>query len=207
MLNTYIKNRGHTETLIHNNNQNKFNEIDWDADYDGNVANISLTSEVNGNPKHYDIQLDNEDLANILNVPSVNMPIHKRLEMDFNRALMTPEPRIYKIELPYVRQEPEPEPLRIEYIHQQTPNTIEELVQAVKPTNYLSSPLPNEELIIPLTIDKKSFDNLLLTPRSRYLNKTRKNKRKTHKTYKVYKKRKNPSYRKKTSTLRRHIYL
>jgi hypothetical protein len=206
MLNTYIKNRGHTETLIHNNNQNKFNEIDWDADYDGNVANISLTSAVNGNPKHYDIQLDNEDLANILNVPSVNMPIHKRLEMDFNRPL---EPKIYQIELPYIRPDPEPaqEPLRIQYINKPKPNKIEELVQAATPKNYLSTPLPNEELIIPLTIDKKSFNNLLLNPRRRYLNKTRKNKRKNYKTYRVYKKRKNPSSRRKTSTSKRHIYL
>lgn len=207
MLNTYIKNRGHTETLIHNNNKNNFNKIDWDADYDGNVANISLTSELNGNSKHYDIQLDNGDLANMLNVPSVNIPIHNRLEMDFNRPLMTPEPRIYQIELPYARPEPEQEPLRIQHINEPRPNTIEDLVQAATPANYLSTPLPNEELIIPLTIDKKSFNNLLVAPRRRYLNKTRKNKHKTHKTYRVYKKRKNPSYRRNTHTMRRHIYL
>jgi hypothetical protein len=203
MLNTYIKNRGHTETLIHNNNQNKFNKIDWDADYDGNVANISLTSELNGNQQHYDVQLDNQDLANILNVPSVNMPIHKRLEMDFNRPLIKQEPIVYQIELPYEA----PYELPIKHINKPQPNTLEELFQTARPTNYLSTPLPNEELIIPLTIDKKSADNLRLIPIRRPFHKTRKNARKTHKTYKVYKRRKHPSSRRKSHTSRRHIYL
>ena len=66
MLNTYIKNRGITQMLVRNNNTNKFNEINWDADYDGEIANISLDTTLNGHNKHYNIQLDNEDLANLL---------------------------------------------------------------------------------------------------------------------------------------------
>ena len=68
MLNTYIKNRGMTQTIIHNNNQNHFNEIDWDADYDGNNANISVTATTDGNKQHFDVKLDNEDLANLLSI-------------------------------------------------------------------------------------------------------------------------------------------
>ena len=49
MLNTYIKNRGITQTLINNNNQKQFNQINWDADYDGQNANISVTSDTDGN--------------------------------------------------------------------------------------------------------------------------------------------------------------
>ena len=88
-------------------------------------------------------------------------------------------------------------------------NTIEELFKTARPTNYLSSPLPNEELIIPLTIDKKSADNLRLIPYRRHFRKTRKNKNalKRHKTYRVYKRRKHPSSRRKSHTSRRHIYL
>ena len=206
MLNTYIKKQGITQTIVHDNKHNHFNEINWDADYDGNKANISVKSNTDGKRDRFDISLDNEDLAHILNIPRINMPIHKRLEMDFNKPL---EPKIYQIELPYIRPDPEPaqEPLRIQYINKPKPNKIEELVQAATPKNYLSTPLPNEELIIPLTIDKKSFNNLLLNPRRRYLNKTRKNKRKNYKTYRVYKKRKSPSSRRKTSTSKRHIYL
>ena len=35
MLDTYIKNRGSTKTIIHNNNHNKISEANWDVDYDG----------------------------------------------------------------------------------------------------------------------------------------------------------------------------
>ena len=83
MLDTYIKNRGTTKTIIHNNNHNTINETNWDADYDGNVANVSLDLSKNGRNKHMDFKLTNDDLANLLTVPSVNQPIHKRLKMDF----------------------------------------------------------------------------------------------------------------------------
>lgn len=83
MLDTYIKNRGTTKTIIHSNNHNTINETNWDADYDGNVANISLDLSKNGRNKHMDFKLTNDDLANLLTVPSVNQPIHKRLKKDF----------------------------------------------------------------------------------------------------------------------------
>jgi len=85
MLDTYIKNRGTTKTIIHNNNHNTVNETKWDADYDGTVANVSLDLSKNGRNKHLDFKLTNNDLANILTVPSVSQPIHKRLKMDFNK--------------------------------------------------------------------------------------------------------------------------
>jgi len=167
MLNTYIKNRGTTQMLIRNNNKNKFNEINWDADYDGNIAHISLDTTLNGLNKHYDIQLDNEDLANLLSVPSVNMPIDKRLKMD----LEMPKRELYKIEFPTSQQ-----------------NTVEDILDTLKQSNgYLSSPLPNEELIVPISLNEKTSNNYSLTPRKRHKQK------KTHKTYKVYKKRKSSS--------------
>jgi hypothetical protein len=159
MLNTYVKNKGTTQILVRNNNKNKFNEINWDADYDGETANISLDSISNGHKNHYNIQLDNEDLANLLNIPTVNVPIDKRLKMDLER----PNHNIYRIELP------------------SSSSTFEDLLTQ---NNYLSSPMSNEELIVPITIDSKSS---YLTPRRRHKQK------KTHKTYKVYKKRKSSS--------------
>lgn len=90
MLNTYIKNKGITQTLISNgNNENHFNQINWDADYDGEFANISLTSNTDGNNNYTEFKLDNEDLAKILNMQSVNMPIHKRLQNDFPLSKMS----------------------------------------------------------------------------------------------------------------------
>ena len=162
MLNTYVKNRGATQMLIRNNNTNKFNELHWDADYDGETANISLDSTINGRTNHYNIELDNEDLANLLNIPSVNIPIDKRLKMDlrgYNQDM-------YRIELP------------------KRTNTIENLIESMRePSGYLSSPLPNEELLVPITLNEKSL------PRKQ---------KKTHKTYKVYKKRKSSASKTKT---------
>jgi hypothetical protein len=178
MLNTYIKNRGITQTLVNNNNQKQFNQINWDADYDGQKANISVTSDTDGNKNHFDLQLDNEDLANMLNIPSVSMPIDKRLQMDFNQSFRR-QPQLLQIEIPDLKTpyvEPEPDE-----------QTIEELLQSIRPNSYLSSPLPDEELIAPITIDDKTLNNFTLTPNRRH------KRPKTHKTYKVYKKPKSSS--------------
>jgi hypothetical protein len=68
------------------------------------------------------------------------------------------------------------------------PNTVEDILDTLKqPNGYLSSPLPNEELIVPVSINNKTSHNYSLTPRKRHKQK------KTHKTYKVYKKRKSSS--------------
>ena len=85
MLDTYIKNRGMTKTIIHNNNHNTVNETNWDADYDGDVANVSLDLIKNGRNKHLDFKFTNNDLANLLTIPSVRQPIHKRIKMDFKK--------------------------------------------------------------------------------------------------------------------------
>jgi hypothetical protein len=85
MLDTYIKNRGMTKTIVHNNNRNTINETNWDADYDGNVANVSLDLTKNGRNKHLDFKFTNDDLANLLTIPSVKQPIHKRIKMDFKK--------------------------------------------------------------------------------------------------------------------------
>ena len=173
MLNTYVKNRGTTQMLIRNNNTNKFNELHWDADYDGETANISLDSTINGRTNHYNIELDNEDLANLLNIPSVNMPIDKRLKMDLESSI---NPNMYKIEFPSLSNQS---------YNVEEPKTIDDIVKTLKQSNgYLSSPLPNEELIVPITVNKKSLANYTLTPKKHHRQK------KTHKTYKVYKKRK-----------------
>ena len=179
MLNTYIKNRGLTQTIVHKNNQNQFNEINWDAIYDGNNANISVNSNKNGRQNNFNISLDNQDLANILNIPSVNTPIHKRLQMDFENPVFKHDPNIYQIQLPPPNMNQqmfaEANPIQSSFEPSFEPS-YENLLQ----TNHLSSPLSNEEFIIPLTIDEKLQD--------KRHHKHKKTHKKTHKTYKVYKK-------------------
>jgi len=175
MLNTYIKNKGITQTIIHNsnNNQNEFNEINWDADYDGNTANISITSDTNGLRQHYDATLDNIDLDKLLNIPSVDMPLHKRLANDFANQMVTSDPRKYYIELP----ETEPE-------NMESFDSIQQ--DSIKPRSYISSPMANEEIIVPITIDDKKHKHhkYTLTAKKHHRRK------KTHNTYRAYKRNK-----------------
>ena len=175
MLNTYIKNRGITKTIIHDNNHNHTNQINWDADYDGDVANISFNTNTDGKRNHFNISLDNEDLANILNMPSVNIPIDKRLKMDFEEPYYRSDP--YKLEVPT----PDFEPIKPEYI--------EEIDRRI------TTPLTGEELIIPLTIDEKG-KNLFTMPHKKH------RRPKTHLTHRVYKKLKSKSKSKSKSTLK-----
>ena len=85
MLNTYIKNVGSTQTLMGNNCNPHIEELDWNANYDGNRAKVLINVNLDGNRKMYNYTLDNADLANMLNVNSVQIPLDKRLRMDFKK--------------------------------------------------------------------------------------------------------------------------
>jgi hypothetical protein len=176
MLNTYIKNSGIMKTIVHNNNDNHVNLINWDADYDGDVANIYINSNTDGKLKHYGVSLDNQDLANLLSIPSVDLPIDRRLKMDFQE--------------PYYKTDPYP---RVE-IPTKNPQYFEEKMI----NRHISSPSIAEELIIPLTIDRKTADLFTLTPHKKH------RRSKTHITHKVYKKHKStPKTKTKSKSSRR----
>ena len=151
MLDTYIKNRGMTKTIVHNNNRNTINETNWDADYDGDVANVSLDLTKNGRNKHLDFKFTNDDLANMLSIPSVNQPIHKRLKMDFRK----PESSFEKI---FLELEPESSDsdsssdLDLENIDMNTifdNNPVSSSSPIQKLLTHISSPKSNEEFIMP----------------------------------------------------------
>ena len=180
MLNTYIKKQGITQTIVHDNkDHDHFNQINWDADYDGNTANISVKTNTDGKRDRFDISLDNKDLAHILNMPSVNTPIHKRLKIDFQNPSYMPKP--YFLELPTTSRLVTPRILAPE-LEPKKPEIMEEII-----SRGMSNPGSHEELIIPLTIDKKIIDDYILTPTKKH------RRRKTHITHKVYKKPKSSS--------------
>lgn len=192
MLNTYIQNRGLTQTILHNKRRAQVNEIQWDATYDGEEANISVSSNTDGAKQHYEFKLDNQDLETMLNIPSVDMPLHARLQKDFTDSAFKYEPVIYQIELPRKGRETPT------YDIADAP--IEKLVKSAKADSYLSSPLPNEELILPLTIDGKRRKKYTLTPKKHHFQ------RKSHRTYRAYKKHKSSSNsRSKSRTARKNI--
>jgi hypothetical protein len=182
MLDTYVRNRGATKTIVHNNNRNNVSEINWDADYDGNFANISLDLNQNGQTNHYDVKLDNADLADILNVPSVNLPIHQRLSDDFNY-------RDYPRKRERERKR-ERKPMLVKFDDIQQPFTKE-------PSFYthISSPLQNEEILVPLSINKKIHDRYTMTPKKHH------KKLRTHRTHRFYKR---PLSSKRTKSTRGH---
>lgn len=194
MLETYIKNRGATKTIIHNNNRNNVQEIKWDADFDGNTANISLDLGNNGAHNKYHFALDSDDLANILNVNSINLPLELRLKRDFKKTFRN-KPKIYQIQFDNIRPQSllSSSPSYEEYIEPivekpayiEKPNIFEELLTPIN--THLSSPKQNEELIIPMTIDEKTLDKFTFTPRRQH------RRLKTHKTYKAYKHKKSSS--------------
>ena len=80
---SYIQNYGFTQTLIQDNNNIVNNEIQWKGNYDGNIANIDVGINDNGNTELISMQLNNTDLKHIFGVQPIQIPLHTRLMNDF----------------------------------------------------------------------------------------------------------------------------
>jgi hypothetical protein len=163
MLNTFIKNQGITKTIFHNNNKNYISEINWDADYDGEIAKISLDINDNGIKRHFDTKMNNDEISEIFNIPSINSPIDKRLFNDFlgkkpkqmddhNMVLIYKIPKKTRKQVKF-----------IDSIDPINPNEIMDTIEHMKlPSEnkqvftHISSPLPYESLIFPLQLQKNT---------------------------------------------------
>jgi hypothetical protein len=75
-----IKNYGFTKTLI---NDDIYNEIKWDGNYDGQNANINLNIDTNGNTEFVSMKLNNNDLRQLLGIQPIQIPLEKRLMKDY----------------------------------------------------------------------------------------------------------------------------
>jgi len=82
-MSSYIQNYGFTKTFIKDNNRKIKNEIKWVGDYDGNMANIKIDINDNGNKEVVNMHLDNSDLRNLLGIHPVEIPLEQRLTNDF----------------------------------------------------------------------------------------------------------------------------
>jgi len=80
---SYIQNYGFTKTLFQDNLNVLQNEIKWQGDYDGKIANIDIDINDNGNREVVSIQLDNNNLRQLFGIQPVEMSIEKRLMNDF----------------------------------------------------------------------------------------------------------------------------
>ena len=212
MLNTFIKSKGVMKTITHNNNKTNSNEINMDADYDGNVANIKLQTNNNGQNKDYNIKLTNDDLANILNVPSVNKPLDLRLKNDFKKTKNNYHNHKTKHKRkPLIIEFENPSFLDSDYNFtdntsslpdnlfdslpsssslSSSPNNLFDSLSSSSSLNpnimHLSSPNSKDELIIPLTINNSKLN--------------KKHKKRKHKTHKVYKIKKRKPFNATTTT-------
>jgi hypothetical protein len=112
------------------------------------------------------VKLDNKDLANILSIASVKKPIHKRLESDFKKTRFDIDPSVYSIYLDDFKAPSLVPPIYENNLidkynptvslEEEESSPLDELLQMARPNTHISSPLIDEELIIPLTIDKNT---------------------------------------------------
>ena len=75
-----IENTGSTKTTI---NDKPVNEIEWNATYNGSIADIDVNMDSRGKKEHISMKLTNDDLKNILNSHNDSELLDKRLMNDF----------------------------------------------------------------------------------------------------------------------------
>ena len=61
----------------------QYKQIAWNADYDGDIANIDYATINNGKAEVLHQRLDNADIMRMLSVQPVEMSLDKRLIQDF----------------------------------------------------------------------------------------------------------------------------
>jgi hypothetical protein len=198
MLDTFIKNKGITKTIIHNNNKNYYNEVNWDADYDGEQANISLDIDENGKKEHVEMKMNNDELAELLNIPSENSMLDKRLYRDFLSKRSKRDNNMIEIAMPKNYDDNVPKSIlyrhpkakdsliyeknnkRVHFQNEEPISLENEMAENIY--THISSPEPQEEILIPLVIND---------------HKTRKHRHhrrpKTHVTCKVHRRNKHSS--------------
>ena len=82
-MSSYIQNYGFTKTLYQDDFNKHQNEIQWKGDYDGQIANIDLDINDNGNREFVSMKLNNNDLINIFGIQPIEIPLEKRLMNDY----------------------------------------------------------------------------------------------------------------------------
>lgn len=93
MENTYAKSTGTAKLYLQKNGDRRSSNINWNVDYDGEVADIDLDVTLDGEKDRFNIVLDNDDLTEILHTQSVKKPLEKRLYDDF-----LIDRKVYKLE-------------------------------------------------------------------------------------------------------------
>jgi len=171
----FMYENGMNQSFVNINGKKKYKNLKWNADYNGEIANIYLKSNDNGRKKIYNFMLDNNDLANMLNVNTNDMLIDERLKQDF-KQLNSPEIN------------PKKDLMIIEF--ENNPNLVSQNLQ--------------EEMSIPSLKKIKTKKSSRNSSRHSSRNSSRQ-KPKSHKVYKIYKNSKSIGYLKHKKTSKRTL--
>lgn len=79
----FIQKKSTNQTFIHTPTINNIKESDWNLNYDGNKAHLDMKINDNGFIQKYQVELDNNDLEDLLTIPSEPLSLDKRLMNDF----------------------------------------------------------------------------------------------------------------------------
>jgi hypothetical protein len=183
MTNTLVLNSGSTQSVLIKNGKAKTNGVQWNANYDGDIANVDLKLNDNGRENHYKVEMTNDELENIANMlvepRPVNKPIHNRLLEDFDENNM-----FNNMESPMIIELDNINPYYTQPKTHTTYNTHKTHKTHKPRSNFLthiSSP--------------NSFDDLKIMPFNGHLNKHTSYKRKRPKTYRIIKVKKHKKYK------------
>ncbi len=172
-----IQNKGMSQTISYVNGKQHVDQIKWDAEFDGKNADVSFDLMKDGKTGHFNVHLDNDALAKMLNVKTVNKPIEKRLLSTFSStfgksgAKSREKSRTKRIPLEQmiIEFDEPPYPLfkKVEKNQlllgppfpkvsaKQEPNSRElevpnQLSELLEQLTHISSPFANENIIVPL---------------------------------------------------------
>jgi hypothetical protein len=84
MTNVFMKNKGYTKTVMVHNKKSDMEEVKWNAEYDGNVANVDMEINNNNDKQKFNVELNNDEIEELLNIPAVDKEIHTRLIHDLD---------------------------------------------------------------------------------------------------------------------------
>ena len=65
MTNTLLLNSGSTQSVLIKNGKAKTNGVQWNANYDGDIANVDLKLNDNGREKQFKVEMTNDELENL----------------------------------------------------------------------------------------------------------------------------------------------
>lgn len=158
----HIQNKGHM--ISTNNLEPNVNKIEWDGEYNGKDGVLNIKSQTNGDNKEVSIEFDNNDLATLLTMPSVNEPLPDRLKTAFLEEEEEKEVSPMRDDLTI------PQIVELLSTQSQKPNLLTPVkpVKSIKSVKSIIKPLKH---LKPMVQFKPMVEMDILTPRRRHTKK------------------------------------